>query len=67
MATALVNGKVLTDDGLRGDLAVLVDGARIVAVVNDDDALVRDAAIHDLRGASPRRIAASVPPDSCRP
>ena len=52
MLTALVNGKVLTDDGLRDGLAVLVEGERIAAVVNDDDARVRGADIHDLHGGT---------------
>lgn len=49
MAIALVNGRVLTEDGLRSGLAVLVEDARIVAVVRDDDARLRDADAHDLR------------------
>lgn len=52
MATALVNGKVLTDDGLRDGLAVLVDGAQVAAVVRETDARVRDAEVHDLRGGT---------------
>ncbi len=50
MAIALVNGRVLTDDGLRSGLAVLVEDARIVAVVRDDDPTLRDAEVHELRG-----------------
>jgi N-acetylglucosamine-6-phosphate deacetylase len=50
MAIALVNGRVLTNDGLRSGLAVLVEDARIAAVVRDDDPRVRDAETHDLRG-----------------
>ena len=52
MATALVNGKVLVDDGLRDGLAVLVEGGRIAAVLRDDDARVRDADPHDLHGGT---------------
>ena len=33
MTQALINGRVLTDDGFATGLAVLVDGARIAAVV----------------------------------
>lgn len=50
MATALVNGRVLTDDGLRTGVAVLVEDARIGAIVRDDDPRLRDADAHDLRG-----------------
>jgi N-acetylglucosamine-6-phosphate deacetylase len=51
MATALVNGHVLTDAGFRDGLAVLVDGDRIVDVVARR-AVRDDVAIHDLDGAS---------------
>lgn len=50
MAIALVNGKVFVEDGLRDGLAVLVDGGRIVAVLREGDARVRDADSHDLHG-----------------
>jgi N-acetylglucosamine-6-phosphate deacetylase len=50
MALALVNGRVLADDGLRSGLAVLVEDARIAAVVRDDDPRLRDADAQDLRG-----------------
>jgi len=50
MAIALVNGRVLIEDGLRSGLAVLVEDARIAAVVRDDDPRLRDAETHDLRG-----------------
>ena len=50
MAFALVNGRVLTDDGLRSGLGVLVENARIAAVVRDDEPRLRDAETHDLRG-----------------
>ena len=51
-AHALVNGRVLLDDGLAGRKAVLVEGERIAAVVDASDARVRGARqVHDLRGA----------------
>jgi N-acetylglucosamine-6-phosphate deacetylase len=40
MATALLNARVLVDEGLRDDLAVLIDGALIQAVLPRDDARV---------------------------
>ena len=50
MATALVNGRVLTDAGFRDDVAVLVEGGRILALAAYDDPRVRDADRHDLGG-----------------
>jgi len=50
MATALVNGRVLTDAGFRDDVAVLVEGGRILALAAHDDPRVRDAQRHDLGG-----------------
>jgi len=51
-AHALVNGRVLLDDGLAERKAVLVDGERVVAVVDAGDARVRSAReVHDLHGA----------------
>ena len=50
MTTALVNGRVLTDTGFRDDVAVLVDGGRILALAAGDDPRVRDAQRHDLAG-----------------
>lgn len=50
MATALVNGRVLTADGLRDGVAVLVDSARIAAIVPARD-VPADAEHHDLAGA----------------
>lgn len=48
---ALVNGRVLLDEGFHDDVVVLVDGTRIAAVVPRDDARARNAGeIHDLRG-----------------
>ena len=50
MSLALVNGRVLTDDGLRSGLAVMVEDAHVAAVVRDDDPCLRDAGTHDLLG-----------------
>ncbi len=48
MATALVNGRVLQDDGFVGGLAVVLEGARIAAVVPEREA--RGSARVDLGG-----------------
>lgn len=50
MRTALVNGRVLTPEGMRSGIAVLVDGARIEALLARDDPRCRDAAVEDLQG-----------------
>ena len=50
MATALINGRVLTATGWRDDLAVLIEDGRIVALADDGDAHIRDADAHDLAG-----------------
>ena len=50
MAVALVNARVLTDAGFRDDLAVLVDGDRILAVVSDTDLRAATAVRRDLQG-----------------
>jgi N-acetylglucosamine-6-phosphate deacetylase len=50
MATALVNGRVLTDSGFRDDVAVLIEHGRILALAAHDDPRVRDAQRHDLGG-----------------
>ncbi|ASR42786.1 N-acetylglucosamine-6-phosphate deacetylase [Xanthomonas citri pv. mangiferaeindicae] len=50
MALALVNGRVLTDTGFRDDIAVLVEGARIAALLAHDDPKLREVARHDLDG-----------------
>ncbi|WP_049620666.1 N-acetylglucosamine-6-phosphate deacetylase [Frateuria defendens] len=47
---ALVNARVMTDAGLRRDLAVLVRGARIEALAAGDDARLAGAPVHDLGG-----------------
>ena len=51
MTTAFLNGRVLLDVGFRDDVAVLVDGAHIAAIVPHDDPRVRNADdTYDLRG-----------------
>ena len=50
MIRALVNGRVLLDDGFGDDVAVLLEGATISAVVPAGDARVRDAERVDLGG-----------------
>ncbi|HVV97373.1 MAG TPA: N-acetylglucosamine-6-phosphate deacetylase [Rhodanobacteraceae bacterium] len=50
MAEAFVNAKVLTADGFRDDVAVLVDGGRIEAIVAADDARLRDSDVCDIAG-----------------
>jgi N-acetylglucosamine-6-phosphate deacetylase len=47
---ALVNGRVLRDEGFVDGLAVLLEGAKISAVVPADDPRVRDATPRDLGG-----------------
>ena len=47
---ALVNGRVLLDDGFHEGLAVLLDDGRISAIVADGDARVREAERIDLDG-----------------
>ncbi len=50
MAIALVNGRVLRDEGFVDGLAVLIDGTRIVEVLPQGDARVRAATPRDLGG-----------------
>ena len=50
MTTALVNARVLTADGFRDDVAVLVDGGVIQAIVAADDHRASDAHVVDLGG-----------------
>ncbi len=50
MASALINGRVLTETGLRDDLAVLIDGERIVALAEATDPRIRAALAIDLAG-----------------
>jgi len=52
MTLALINGRVLTPEGWRDDVAVLLDGPRITAVLPAADPRVRDAQTHDLAGAT---------------
>jgi N-acetylglucosamine-6-phosphate deacetylase len=51
MRTALLNARVLRDDGFSEGECVLIEGERIAAIVAPDDARVRDARRHDLAGA----------------
>lgn len=51
MPTALTHARVLTTHGWRNDLAVLVDGARIAALLPHDHPQVRAAHVDDLGGA----------------
>jgi N-acetylglucosamine-6-phosphate deacetylase len=50
MAVALVNGRVLGDDGIEDGRAVLVEGSRILAVVAGDDPRCGRAERVDLGG-----------------
>jgi len=50
MAVALVNGRVLGDDGVMEGRCVLLDRGRIVDVVAETDPRCRSAQRHDLRG-----------------
>jgi N-acetylglucosamine-6-phosphate deacetylase len=50
MAVALVNGRVLGDDGFVEGRAVVIDGGRIAAVVPGDDPRCRSAERRDLGG-----------------
>ena len=50
MTRALINARAFTPHGFRDDVAVLVDGGRIAALVGADDARLRDADVHDLGG-----------------
>lgn len=51
MTTALTNARVLTAHGWRDDLAVLVEGERIAALLPNDHPQVRAAQVQDLAGA----------------
>ena len=51
MAQALVNARVLADEGFVEGRAVLIEGGRITAVVDAGDARVKAAQHHDLGGA----------------
>ncbi|WEN15638.1 N-acetylglucosamine-6-phosphate deacetylase [Rhodanobacter sp. AS-Z3] len=51
MIQSLANARVLTPDGWRDDLAVLLDGEIIVDLLPPSDPRVREANQHDLGGA----------------
>ncbi|MGY3040934.1 N-acetylglucosamine-6-phosphate deacetylase [Rhodanobacter sp. TND4EL1] len=51
MLHSLTNARVLTPDGWRDDLAVLLDGERIVDLLPPTDPRARAAQQHDLAGA----------------
>ena len=51
MKTALVNARVLTDEGLVTGRAVVIEGGRIAGIVDAADAAVRGAERRDLAGA----------------
>ena len=51
MTTALTHARVLAADGWHDDLAVLLEGKRIVDLLPPADPRVRDAHQHDLHGA----------------
>jgi len=51
MATALANAEVLTEQGFRKGLVVLIEGGRIVDLIDDADVRARAADVRDLRGA----------------
>jgi N-acetylglucosamine-6-phosphate deacetylase len=51
MLHSLTNARVLTSDGWRNDLAVLLDGERIVDLLPPSDPRVRNAQQRDLHGA----------------
>lgn len=48
---SLTHARVLTAHGWRDDLAVLIEGDRIAALLPHDQAAVRAARVHDLDGA----------------
>ena len=50
MATAFVNARVLTSEGFWDDVAVLVENGVVAAIVDADDARVRDTDVRDLGG-----------------
>jgi N-acetylglucosamine-6-phosphate deacetylase len=52
MRRALVNARVLADTGFVANMAVLIDGARIAAIVPSEDARVRGAQVVDLAGCT---------------
>ena len=48
---ALVNAKVLVEEGFRDGLAVLIENGRIADVVRDSDPRIANASLQDVRGA----------------
>jgi N-acetylglucosamine-6-phosphate deacetylase len=48
---ALANARVMTDDGLRDDVAVLVRNGHVLALAGADDPRLAQAQRHDLGGA----------------
>lgn len=50
--TALVNGRVLTDDGLEQGLGVVIEHGRIIAVLEASEAREAAGEVHDLHGAT---------------
>jgi N-acetylglucosamine-6-phosphate deacetylase len=50
MRTALVNGRVLTGEGILGGRTLLLSGARIEALTDPQDSRCRDAVTVDLAG-----------------
>jgi N-acetylglucosamine-6-phosphate deacetylase len=50
MRAALVNGRILTPEGIVAGRALLIDGARIDAIVRADDPRCRDVRCEDLGG-----------------
>lgn len=50
MATAFVNGRILTEAGFVSERALLIDNGAITGLLPRSDARVRAAAPHDLKG-----------------
>jgi N-acetylglucosamine-6-phosphate deacetylase len=50
MRTLLANGRIFTPEGIRTDVAVLLEGARIEALVAHEDPRCREARTEDLDG-----------------
>src|SRR5580700_7317397 len=50
MPVVLINGRVLLERSFASDVAVLIAGGRIAAVVPDTDPRCRAAEVHDLQG-----------------
>ncbi|MEP7187302.1 MAG: N-acetylglucosamine-6-phosphate deacetylase, partial [Rhodanobacter sp.] len=51
MKTVLTNARVLTPTGWRDDVAVVLDGAHIQALLSRADPQLREMPQHDLHGA----------------